>query len=170
MVCCWDIRKNNKPLFVGKHKAAIRALAWCPHSDTMFISGGGSNDQAIKIWDIGSRTAKLSLLTGSQVCNLECLEHHNEQYLVSSHGFSSNSILIWNLKRECNPNNNQSDVSLTRIKQLSGHKCRVLYLCKYSDSNVVTASAGPDQTLKYWKLFPSQIESPFMHHIQNIIR
>eukprot|EP01083_Nonionella_stella_P021830 60446_1 len=170
MVCCWDIRKNRNPLFVGKHKAAIRALTWFPDCDDMFISGGGSNDQCIKIWNINEKKEKLSLMTGSQVCNLECLEYDKQNYLVSSHGFSSNSVIIWNMNRRVNHKNNRSDIMLTRIKQLSGHKCRVLYLSKYSDCNIVSASAGPDQTIKYWKIFPKSNQSPFVHHIQNVIR
>ena len=170
IICCWDIRKTKKPLFIGHHKAAIRALSWYPNCDNMFISGGGSNDQCIKIWNINYKTERLTLSTGSQVCNLLTLNYNKSNFIISSHGFSSNSIIVWNIKHDINHKNNKSQIKLQKIKQLNGHKCRVLYLCKYSHSNIVSSSAGPDQTIKYWKIFPNHQTSQFTNHVPNIIR
>jgi len=165
MVCVWDIRKKSKPLFVGTHNAAIRALSWYPNKsgtdgDTMFLSGGGSNDQSIKIWNIYEPKEVYQMITGSQVCNLQYLSYNQHNYLISSHGFSSNSVIVWDMQQQQHLNHRYH---LQRIKQLNGHKCRVLYLSKYSDCNIVTAAAGPDQSLKFWKIFPNQnsMSSPF---------
>lgn len=41
----FDIRKSKKALFtIEEHKAAIRALEWCPWDSNLLATGGGSGD------------------------------------------------------------------------------------------------------------------------------
>lgn len=49
------------------HTAAIKALAWNPHQSGILATGGGTDDQFIRIWN--TRTGKLTreIDTGSQV-------------------------------------------------------------------------------------------------------
>ena len=57
---------------------------------------------------------------------------------ILSHGYSVNSIIIWNFNK------------MKRIKQLIGHKCRVLYLASNPNNTcIVSGAAGHDKTLKY---------------------
>ena len=37
-----------------QHQAAVKALAWCPWKTNVIASGGGTNDRAIRIWDVNS--------------------------------------------------------------------------------------------------------------------
>ena len=57
--------------------------------------------------------------SGSQVCNMTFSTSTNE--LVSTHGYSLNSIVVWNAK------------SMQKIATLQGHSYRVLYLAKSPD-------------------------------------
>eukprot|EP01035_Chromulina_nebulosa_P016964 gene16964-22459_t len=54
-----------------EHKAAVKALAWCPWQRNTLASGGGS-----------------------QVCSIIWNENYKE--LLSSHGFSDNQLILWN--------------------------------------------------------------------------
>ncbi len=36
------------------HKAAVKALAWSPHSHNTLITGGGTTDKTIKFWNVNS--------------------------------------------------------------------------------------------------------------------
>jgi WD40 repeat protein len=40
--------------YIGKlteHTAAVKALAWSPHKNSLLATGGGSTDKTIKLWD-----------------------------------------------------------------------------------------------------------------------
>lgn len=46
----WDIRNDNPMLSIKGHKGAIKAMSWCPWRSNVLATGGGNNDQTIKIW------------------------------------------------------------------------------------------------------------------------
>lgn len=46
----WDIRNDNPMLSIKGHKGAIKAISWCPWRSNVLATGGGNNDQTIKIW------------------------------------------------------------------------------------------------------------------------
>jgi cell division cycle 20-like protein 1 (cofactor of APC complex) len=129
--------------YIGKitdHSAAVKALAWSPHKNSLLATGGGSTDKSIKLWNTSEMTCLKSSDTGSQVCNMIFSTSTNE--LVSTHGYSLNSIMVWNTKK------------MQRIATLEGHSYRVLYLAKSPDEETILTGSG-DQTLRFWKLFPS---------------
>lgn len=50
IVNIWDIRKFKKPtLTIEEHKAAVRALKWCPWKDNLLATGGGSGDMRLLV-------------------------------------------------------------------------------------------------------------------------
>lgn len=59
MLCIWDIGARSRSSNViseprhhfTEHKAAVKALAWCPWQRHLLASGGGSRDQSIKFWN-----------------------------------------------------------------------------------------------------------------------
>lgn len=57
--------------------------------------------------------------SGSQVCNMLFSSTTNE--LVTTHGFSLNSIMVWNAR------------SMQKLATLEGHSYRVLYIAKSPD-------------------------------------
>ena len=123
---------------LNEHKAAVKALAWSPHQSSTLATGGGSTDKTIKIWNTQEHTCLKTIDTGSQVCSMAYCDHTNE--LISTHGFSLNSINIWNGK------------SMDKIASLQGHTERVLYLSKSPDEDTIITGSG-DKTLRLWRIF-----------------
>ena len=73
-----------------------------------------------------------------QISGLVWSSHHHE--LLSSHGHPHNQLTIW------------SYPSLSRLASLRGHEARVLQLVLSPDGQTV-ASAGADETLRFWRCF-----------------
>lgn len=136
-VCLWDLSCNSPLWELKEHKAAVKALAWCPWKNGMLASGGGSVDRTIKLWDCSSGNCLMSKDTGSQVSALEWNRFDKE--IVSAHGYSNNQICLW-----------KSDLSL--VAEFCGHSARILNMCQSPDGSTVV-SAGADETLRFWKLF-----------------
>ncbi len=157
-LCLWDAtmsavvrnRRNNGPfsttdvsprLMLKQHKAAVKALDWCPFRRGLLASGGGTADRTIKLWNSNSGAVVNSLDTGSQVCSLVWSKHQRE--LCSSHGFSENQLILWKFG---------SGSSLTKVKELTGHTSRVLSLARSPDGSTVVSAAG-DESLRFWNIF-----------------
>jgi WD40 repeat protein len=120
-----------------QHKAAIRALAWCPYQRNMLASGGGTKDKSIKMWNTATSTLISSYDTSSQVCNVMFNKYEKE--LISTHGYSKNQICIWSYPK------------MKKITELMGHMNRVLYMAMSPDGcTIVTGSA--DETLRFWTI------------------
>ena len=51
------------------HRAAVKALAWCPYQSNVLASGGGTLDGCIKIWNIQKGTCINSIDAKAQVYN-----------------------------------------------------------------------------------------------------
>lgn len=125
-------------LKLAEHRAAVKAVAWCPWQRHTLATGGGTADRCIKFWNGSTGAMMQSVDTGSQVCALLWSPHHRE--IVSSHGFSDNQICVWKYP------------SMARVKELTGHTARVLHLAMGPDQSTV-CSAGADETLRFWRIF-----------------
>ncbi|EEQ83064.1 hypothetical protein NCER_100153 [Vairimorpha ceranae BRL01] len=164
-VCGMDLSKNYKHLVTGgndnklyvydrrnldvpltkctQHKAAIKAVSWSPVSANLFVTGGGTADKTVKLWDINlinnSNSSPLlkSVDYGSQVCNLKWL--HNNQ-ILSTHGYSKDDIRLCGVYNfNCN-------------RQYLGHKNRVIHFSVSKDEKYfVTGSA--DCSIKFWEIY-----------------
>lgn len=66
----WSSSSNMPISKFTQHSAAVKALAWSPHTHGVLASGGGSADRTIKFWNTLDGTLLDSIDTGSQVCNL----------------------------------------------------------------------------------------------------
>ncbi|KAK8883148.1 hypothetical protein M9Y10_045796 [Tritrichomonas musculus] len=124
-----------------EHQAAIRALAFSPTSDSIIVTGGGTSDKTIKMWDINTGDTIYSIDTGSQVCNLFWNEEYNE--IFSTHGFSQNHLALWR------------GFDLSAIAQFYEHKQRVLFMTPSPDGTKV-ATAAPNDGIQIWAMFPSR--------------
>lgn len=74
----WDVRssaggrRGSSPLHTLEgHRAAVKALAWCPWSPTVLATGGGTADKKIRFWDSVKGTCMSSFDTGSQVSSIQ---------------------------------------------------------------------------------------------------
>ncbi|RDA85040.1 hypothetical protein CP532_4569 [Ophiocordyceps camponoti-leonardi (nom. inval.)] len=139
LVSIWDARSLSVPKFTKtNHKAAVKALAWCPWNMHLLATGGGAYDRHIHFWNSSSGARVNSIDTGSQVTSLRWSQHYRE--IVSSSGFPTNSLSIW------------SYPTLVRTAELTAHDSRVLHSCLSPDGQML-ATAAADESLKFWKLF-----------------
>ncbi|KAJ8900071.1 hypothetical protein K2173_024187 [Erythroxylum novogranatense] len=144
LVFIWDNRNSYSSSAgqwlhrINDHRAAVKALAWCPFQDNMLATGGGDGDRCIKFWNTITGNCLNSVDTGSQVCAL--LWNTYERELLSSHGFSQNQLTLWKYP------------SMKKIIELTGHTSRVLYMAQSPDGFTVASAAG-DETLRIWNVF-----------------
>ena len=137
-VCLWDL-SSSQPLFqLKEHKAAVKAIAWCPWQANLLATGGGSSDRSLKLWDSQVGSMLLSKDTGSQVSALEW--NSFDQDLISAHGYSQNQLSLWKAS------------DLSPITEFLGHSGRILNMCLSPDRTTVV-TAGADETLRFWQLF-----------------
>ena len=122
------------------HRAAVKALAWCPFQSNLLASGGGTADRCIKFWNTHTGACLNSIDTHSQVCALQWSQHDKE--LVSSHGYSHNQLILWKYP------------SMVKVAELTGHTSRVLHMAQSPDGTTV-CSAAADETLRFWRILGS---------------
>lgn len=128
LVSIWDARSLNAPKFQkSNHKAAIKALSWCPWQSNLLATGGGSHDRMIHFWNTTSGARVNSIDTGSQVTSLRWSTSYKE--IVSSSGFPDNSLSIW------------SYPTLVKNVEIPAHESRVLHSCLSPDGQML-ATAG----------------------------
>lgn len=126
-------------LTISEHKAAVKALAWCPWQSSMLATGGGTKDGKIHLWSVASGARLASVDTRAQVSALVWSSAYRE--LVSSHGFALNQLSVWRYP------------DMTKQADLIGHTNRVLAMVQSPDEELV-ASVGADETLRFWRCFP----------------
>lgn len=127
------------------HDAAVKAVAWSPHQHGLLVSGGGTADRTIRFRNTLTGVTTKVVEAGSQVCSLMFSKVSNE--LISTHGYQLNEINLWKVP------------SMTKVATLTGHTSRVLYLAMSADGTTIVTGAG-DETLRFWNLFPSRVDSP----------
>jgi cell division cycle 20, cofactor of APC complex len=136
LVSIWDARSLAVPKFTKtNHKAAVKALSWCPWNINLLATGGGSYDRHIHFWNTTSGARVNSIDTGSQVTSLRWSTTYRE--LVSSSGFPANSLSIW------------SYPTLVRNVEIPAHESRVLHSCLSPDGQMLaTAGKFRDEAVK----------------------
>ncbi|KAL4934363.1 WD40 repeat domain-containing protein [Aspergillus undulatus] len=139
LVNIWDARSLSAPKFTKtNHRAAVKALSWCPWQLNLLATGGGSYDRHIHFWNTTTGARTNSIDTGSQVTSLRWSNHYRE--IVSSSGFPDNSLSIW------------SYPTLVRNVEIPAHETRVLHSTLSPDGQLL-ATAAADESLKFWKIF-----------------
>jgi WD40 repeat protein len=119
------------------------------------LTGGGSEDRTIKIWNTSKDELVNSIDTRSQVCSLMWTKNKE---IISTHGNEMNGINIWDYK---------TSKLLASIK--SAHEKRVLYSCQNNEgTRLLTCSS--DELLKIWKIKKIQKNKRFENKINSSIR
>ncbi|BBG98174.1 Transducin family protein / WD-40 repeat family protein [Prunus dulcis] len=143
----WDSSKMNSQRFLFRlkdHRAAVKALAWCPYQSEVLASGAGTKDGCIKIWNTKREPASKALLPKlRQVCGLEWNRHHKE--IMSGHGYSAselikNQLCLWRYP------------SMEKVGSLNRYTSRVLHLSQSPDGLTVV-SAVADGSLRFLEVF-----------------
>jgi cell division cycle protein 20 (cofactor of APC complex) len=118
---------------MNEHKAAVKALSWCPWNTGVLATGGGKQDGTIKLWNVFSGVLKNSIETNSQVSGLIWSKFNRE--LLSSHGEPDHQLSVWKFP------------SLNKIGDIHGHAERVLSIA-LSPNGEQVVSLGADETLR----------------------
>ena len=66
----WDLNMGKQRYQLLGHKAAVKALAWCPWQRNLLATGGGSTDKTMRFWNIENGKNINIVNTESQVCSL----------------------------------------------------------------------------------------------------
>ena len=143
LVNIWDARAMTAPKFSKtNHKAAVKALAWCPWQNNLLASGGGSFDRQIHFWNTTTGARVNSVDAGSQVTALRWSTSYRE--IVSCHGAPDNQLTVW------------SYPTLVKNVEIPAHETRVLHAALSPDGQML-ATAAADESLKFWKLFEKKL-------------
>lgn len=138
IVNIWDARSAVPKFTKSNHRAAVRAVAWCPWQMNLLATGGGSQDKQIHFWNSTTGARVNSIDTGSQVTSLKWSTMYKE--IASTHGFPANHLTIW------------SYPSLAKNVDIVAHDSRVLHSALSPDGQTL-ATCASDENLKFWKIF-----------------
>ncbi len=146
LVNIWDIRSLKDPLLsLQEHRAAVRALGWCPWKSSLLASGGGSGDMRLLVTNVDTGATNLEIHTSSQVCALVWDEEARS--ILTSHGFSKYQLSLWKYD------------TAELLYEFLGHRNRILSMIRIpSTGAVITASA--DETIRVWNM--RQFVRPFL--------
>lgn len=146
VVAVWDARLTLEPIFKKtNHRAAVKAMAWCPFQNSLLATGGGTSDKTIHFWNT-STGARVNLIeTESQISSLNWGYESKTGYeVVATHGYPLNSISLFNYP------------TLQKTGEVAlAHDSRVLSGCMSPDGTTLATVAG-DENLKFWPLFDVQ--------------
>lgn len=136
-VCIWQ--ENQMLHRLQEHRAAVKALSWCPWQSGHLATGGGSTCQKLKLWNVQNGRCMKSVDTGSQVCSIVWNAHERE--LLTGHGFSDGKHMsLWQYP------------GLTKMTSL-GVEERVLSMCRSPDGSMVLTAS--EDNLRFWDIFPT---------------
>ena len=138
LLMIWDVRKEEPERKFSSHTSAIKAIDWSTYKYGYLISGGGTRDMTLKLWNINNMTLVDSINTSSQICNIAFSKISHE--FITTHGYVNNYIYVWDSR------------NMTIKATLKGHKQRVVYMALSPDSRKIVTGAG-DETLRFWKVF-----------------
>lgn len=144
MVAIWDARNMGGQAIFQKtnHRAAVKAMAWCPFQSLLLATGGGTSDKCIHFWNT-STGARVNLIeTESQISSLNWGFTKGTGYeVVATHGYPSNSVSLFHYP------------TLQKTGEIiQAHDSRILNGCLSPDATTLATVAG-DENLKFWSLF-----------------
>lgn len=136
---------KTKPLWHFKeHRAAVKAIAWCPWEGSKILAtGGGHSDGYLRFWNNSNGTCQQAMKTDSQISSI--LWSSDYKQVVTGQGHPNNYIHIWYYP------------SLEICHTLPGHTSRILSLIMSPKGNPIV-SLSADETIRFWNCFPMDIQ------------
>lgn len=141
------------------HRAAVKALAWCPVQRLLLASGGGSSDRTIHFWNASSGARVNLIETGAQISSLHWGHAKGTGLeVVATHGFPLNLVSLFNYP------------TLQKTGDIAAaHDLRILSGCLSPDGTTLATVAG-DENLKFWALFDARPEErPDAKHMAKLM-
>lgn len=144
VVAIWDARNMSGDALFQKnnHRAAVKAMAWCPFQNSLLATGGGTSDKTIHFWNTITGARVNLIETESQISSLNWGYTKGTGYeVVATHGYPSNSVSLFHYP------------TLQKTGEIThAHDLRILNGCLSPDATTLATVAG-DENLKFWSLF-----------------
>ena len=133
-------------LFQYSHQAAVKALQWNPEKFSLLMSGGGSADRILKLFDTARGMQLSEGYVGSQICSMAWLDRN---YFVLGLGYSTTdaNLQYW----RCLPHS----MTMKKVDQVTSQEGRILDLAKDPDSSAFCTSSD-NEALCFWE--PKRLE------------
>ncbi|RLV89327.1 Meiosis-specific APC/C activator protein AMA1 [Spathaspora sp. JA1] len=179
--CCtiWDIQDIYNPVlkFVLPHNAAIKALSYCPWTQSLLATGGGSKDRKIRFWHTSTGTLLNEYYTDGQITSLNWSHYSKE--IVATFGFGGGGGHR-SISRNRNgnttsgtttSNNNQQSTLLCvysypamipKVEVTAAYNLRILS-STMSPDNCSICVATNDSTIRIYPLWKKSIELSTNH-------
>ena len=121
----------------GQHEGCIRALDWSHKQQGILFSGGGQDDQKLKIWNVNEKKLVQERNLKAQICSVVASKLSNDLFVGLGH--PNFYVNVYRAK------------GLKKITSFKGHKERVLYL-QLSHNAKELVSATADESLRFWNV------------------
>ena len=149
--------------------------------ESQFVTGGGTNDKKIKLWDFKKLIQKSEKVCDSQITNLEFI---NNNFILSSFGYNDNNLILYKLNYDKIITESISPIKLYNLdiqnqdkiidifeeeKIFEKHVKRVLYMSKDISNNYIV-SASCDGILNIWDInkYSNNTKNNFNNNIDKI--
>ncbi|CAI5758561.1 unnamed protein product [Candida verbasci] len=151
--CCtiWNIKdlKNPKLKFVLPHNAAIKALNYCPWTNSLLATGGGSKDRKIRFWHTASGTLINEFYTDGQITSLIWSKYKKE--IVATFGFGGTALKSQLIKVYSYPD------MITTIEVNANCNLRILSATSSPDYCSICVATN-DSTIRIYEIWEKTIE------------
>lgn len=123
------------------HKAAVKALAWCPWKSSLLASGGGISDGKVLFWDIDTGDCLHTLEFGSQVQVTSIQWSSRRKEFMTTFGNPKPSLMV------------HSYPSMDKVvDEQDAHSSRILWSAQGPSRDLV-CTGGADGNLKLWRVW-----------------
>jgi cell division cycle protein 20 (cofactor of APC complex) len=148
----WDVRRSDYSV-LGHHRAAVKAIAWCPWAPNLLATGGGTNDGAVHFWNAAARLrVGSSLETGSQIMAIvwspawagEILTAHGYGFRA---GAADSKLAVWDYPLAADGER----VPVTTIPAVA--HTRILQAIPSPDGTRVTTVSSIERAVAVWPLW-----------------
>ncbi|CDO94788.1 unnamed protein product [Kluyveromyces dobzhanskii CBS 2104] len=153
--CCSIWRYNNKDLneepelqFKLKHASAVKAMAFCPWSKALLVTGGGSYDRHLRFWHYKSGTLLREFKTPGQITSIIWCK--GQKQLLVTFGFTSQELPVFIIMYSY-----PSMEEILRIKQPT--QLRALTAATSPDAKKICV-ASDDETVRFYSIWENSCE------------
>ena len=150
-VLLWDARRASPYVSITRaHRAAVKALAWCPTRHDVLASGGGAADKRVRLWNSVTGASLASCDAEAQVTGLAWAPNGTPEVVASLGGREETAgagISAFRWSRAVN----RLDCVATMDSQ-KWHEARIVGLATSPDRTRF-AFASADEILSVWDLY-----------------
>ncbi|BAO41349.1 meiosis-specific APC/C activator protein AMA1 [Kluyveromyces marxianus] len=153
--CCTIWKYNEDDLdeepefqFKLKHASAVKAMAFCPWSKSLLVTGGGSYDRHLRFWHSKSGTLLREFKTPGQITSI--IWSKRQKQLLVTFGFTNQEVPVFIIMYKY-----PSMEEIIRIKQPT--QLRALTAATSPDARKICV-ASDDETVRFYSIWENSCE------------